>query len=113
MFVLPLLALPFIFLLAAYRLYQIPMRLRAGRLRVPERRRALWSVASTVAYLVLSGYTVALGAALAQAAFFAADRLPAYLALTGYVLAYPLVYMAAAWVFFHGLKPLAEDGTEP
>ena len=29
----------------------------------------------------------------------------AYLALLGYVVAYPVVYLLAAWVFFYGLRP--------
>lgn len=112
MFVLPLIVLPFIFILAVRRLCQIPARLWSGQLQVPAQHRALLSVASAAAYLALLGYTLALGAALLRAGFLAADRLSAYLSLAGYVLAYPLVYMAAAWIFHYGLKPGARPAAD-
>ncbi|WP_291587054.1 hypothetical protein [Comamonas sp. UBA7528] len=62
--------------------------------------------ATAVAYLVLLAYTVALLAALVHTLLFAADSLSAYLELAAYALAYPLVYLAAAWTFYHGLKPV-------
>lgn len=105
MFVLPLIVLPFIFVMAVLRLWRIPAGLCTGRLQVPVRHRALLSVASAAAYLALLAYTLALGAALVRAGLFAPDRWPAYLSLAAYVLAYPLVYMAAAWIFYYGLKP--------
>jgi hypothetical protein len=33
--------------------------------------------------------------------------LSTYLELAAYVLAYPLVHLAAAWILYHGLKPIA------
>jgi ABC-type nickel/cobalt efflux system permease component RcnA len=105
MFVLPAIALPFLLMLAVYRLLHIPLQLRAGALRVPERRRAMLLVATAAAYLALLAYTTGLLTALVHTLFFAADSLSAYLELAAYVLAYPLVYLAAAWIFYHGLKP--------
>ena len=95
MFVLPAIALPFLLMLAVYRLLHIPRQLRAGALQVPVRRRAM-----------LLAYTVALLAALVHTLLFAVDSLPAYLELAAYALTYPLVYLAAAWTFYHGLKPV-------
>lgn len=112
MFILPLIILPFILAMAVRRLCQIPAGLWSGRLQVRAHRHALLSAAVAAAYLVLLGYTLALGAALLHAGLLAADRLPAYLSLAGYVLAYPLVYMAAAWVFYHGLQPGARHVAE-
>lgn len=107
MFVLPAIALPFLLMLAIYRLLHIPRQLRAGALRVPEQRRTVLLVATAAAYMVLLAYTVGLLTALVHALFFAADSVSAYLELAAYVLAYPLVYLAAAWISYHGLKPIA------
>ena len=106
MFVLPAIALPFLLMLAVYLLLHIPRKLRAGALQVPVRRRAMLLGATAVAYLALLAYTVALLAALVHTLLFAADSLSAYLELAAYALAYPLVYLAAAWTFYHGLKPV-------
>lgn len=107
MFALPAIALPFLLMLAVYRLLHVPLQLRAGPLRVPERRRTVLLVATAAAYLVLLAYTVVLLTALVHTLFFAADSVSAYLELAPYVLAYPLVYLVAAWTFYHGLKPMA------
>lgn len=96
MFVLPAIALPFLLMLAVYRLLHIPLQLRAGTLRVPEQRRAVLLVATAAAYLALLAYTTGLLTALVHTLFFAADSVSAYLELAAYVLAYPLVYLAAA-----------------
>lgn len=93
MFGLTVIALPFLFMLAVYRLVQIPMQLRSGALQV---------LATTVACLALLAYTVALLVALVHLPL-SADRFSAYLPLAAYVLAYPLVYLAAAWGFL--LRP--------
>ncbi|MEG3003068.1 MAG: hypothetical protein RR855_21220 [Comamonas sp.] len=107
MFVLPAIALPFLLMLAVYRLLNIPLQLHAGTLQVPTPRRTLRRVATAAAYLALLAYTVALLTALVHTLLFAADSLSAYLELAAYALAYPLVYLAAAWIFYHGLKPAA------
>lgn len=105
MFVLPILVIPLVFGLAVFRLYQIPRRLWRGELRLPGRGRTLLHVSTIAAYLVLLSYTIALSSALAQALFVAEDRVAAYFALFFYMAAYPVVYVAVAWVFYHGLKP--------
>ena len=107
MFVLPAIALPFLLMLAVYRLLRIPRQLRAGALRVPEQRRTVLLVATAAAYMALLAYTGGLLTALVHTLFFAADSVSAYLELAAYVLAYPLVYLAAAWISYHGLKPMA------
>lgn len=105
MFLLPAFLLPFLFVLAIRRLVQIPRKLLSGEWRIPERRRRLLAAADAVAYLLLLGTTVALAAALVYAVAFAPDRLSAYLSLAVYVTIYPLVYLAAAWIFYYGIRP--------
>lgn len=106
MFVLPALILPLVFGLAIYRLYQIPRRLWAGELTLPGKQRAALSAATIAAYLVLLSYTIWLGIALVHALFVTDNRMPAYLSLAFYIAVYLLVYVGAAWVFYHGLKPV-------
>lgn len=105
MILLPALLLPLLFAVAVYRLGTIPLRLMRGALRLPAHRRLLWSCAATLGYTLLLGATLGLAWLLVRAFFFSADPLSAYLAVAGYALAYPLIYMAAAWIFFHALKP--------
>ena len=69
MFVLPAIALPFLLMLAIYRLLHIPRQLRAGALRVPEQRRTVLQVATTAAYLALLAYTAGLLTALVHTLF--------------------------------------------
>jgi Mg2+/citrate symporter len=105
MFVLPIIIFPFVFVLAVFRLYNIPRRLLSGELQVPARHRVWLSVATAAAYLMLLGYTVALSAALVRAIFMAEESLAAYWPLVVYVLGYPVGYLVSAWVFYYGLKP--------
>ncbi|MGP1685026.1 MAG: hypothetical protein ACTS8S_22105 [Giesbergeria sp.] len=105
MFVLPALILPLVFGLAVFRLYQIPRKLWVGALRLPDQHRQFWLAAAVGAYLVLLCYTVALISALGLAFFAAENQISVYLSLLIYVAVYPVVYFAAAWVFYHGLKP--------
>ena len=104
MFLLPILIFPVVLALALRRLVGIAWQLAHGRLRLTNRRRALWVPAAVLAYAGLLGYSLALLVALGHACFMATDKLPAYLALAGYVLAYPLVYFAAAWVFYYAFQ---------
>ena len=104
MFLLPAIALPFLFFFAIRRLWRIPRGLLRGRLRVPERRRALLATASAVAYAVLLGYTVALALDLLRLGVASHDPLPALVSVTAYVLVYPLVYLAAEWIFYYGIQ---------
>ena len=109
MFVLPALSLPLVFGLAITRLYQIPHKLWLGELRLAGKQQIYLTTATVAAYLALFSYTVLLGAALFQAVFVAESRLHAYLSVAVYVGAYPLVYIAAAWVFYYGLKPASKS----
>lgn len=110
MFVLPALILPPVFGLAIYRMYQIPRRLWSGELVLPGKQHAALSAATIAAYLALLGYTIWLGTALVQAFFVTENRMAAYLSLAFYITVYPLVYVGAAWVFYHGLKPRTVPG---
>ena len=48
-------------------------------------------------------YTIAVGMAVCRAVFFAERSYSAYLSVVVYVAAHPVVYFAAAWVFYYGL----------
>ena len=50
MFFLPLILVPIVFLMALARLYQIPVQLRSGRLRLVERGRPVLRLATLLAY---------------------------------------------------------------
>lgn len=104
MFLLPLILLPFIFMMAVNRSIRIPLALRRGELHVLVRRRRSLAVAAAAGYLLLLIYTAVLSVAILQAALLEPDAAVAWLALAGYIAAYPLVYMAVAWVFYHALK---------
>ena len=106
MFILPIIVFPLILILTIRRLYQIPIGLWSGKLQVPAHRRVLRSIVNAVAYLALLGYSVALSVSIVRVVLFSPNRPLAYLPLLGYILGYPLVYFVAAWVFYHGLKPV-------
>lgn len=104
MFVPPLILLPFLIGLAIYRLYQLPRRLRSGQLQFNPLHRPYLPLLTIATYLTLLAYTIGLVVALARtalnASFSAAGLAPALYA----ILAYPLVYVGAEWVFYHGVK---------
>ncbi|MBH2010693.1 MAG: hypothetical protein I8H71_13400 [Xanthomonadaceae bacterium] len=105
MFVIPALLIPLVFGLAVFRLYQIPRRLWLGQLRFPGRQRVVLQMATIAAYVGLLSYTIVLASLLTQALWFAQNRLSAFVELVVYMAAYPLVYLAAAWIFYYGFKP--------
>lgn len=107
MFFLPLILVPIVFLMAVARLYQIPVQLRSGRLQLVERGRPGLRLATLLAYAGLLTGSGALLAALVYASFFASQRWTAYLHLAPYLALYPLLYLAAAWIFYYGLKKSA------
>ena len=109
MFLLPAVALPFLFFFAIRRLLRIPRGLLQGRLRVPAHRKALLGTLGAAAYAVLLGYTLALVVDLSRVALASHDPLSAYVSVGAYVLAYPVVYLVAEWVFYYALK----DATDP
>lgn len=104
MFLLPLIFLPFVFVMAINRLVRIPVGLRRGELHVPARGRRRLAVAGAGAYLLLLGYTVGLVVVIAEGVLLTSDAVTALLHAAGYVAAYPLVYMVAAWVFYYAFR---------
>lgn len=107
MFFLPLILVPIVLLMALNRLWQTPVRLRSGTLRLSEGGGL--RLATVLGYAALLAGTVAVLAALVHASFFTADRLAAFLHLAPYLMLYPLLYLAVAWVFYYGLKKLETD----
>lgn len=107
MFFLPLILVPIMLLMALNRLWQTPVRLRSGALRLSEGGGL--RLATVLAYAALLAGTVAVLAALVHASFFTADRLAAFLHLAPYLMLYPLLYLAVAWLFYYGLKKVEAD----
>ena len=107
MFFLPLILVPIVLLMALNRLWQTPVRLRSGALRLSEGGGL--RLATVLAYAALLAGTVAVLAALVHASFFTADRLAAFLHLAPYLMLYPLLYLAVAWLFYYGLKKVEAD----
>jgi hypothetical protein len=90
--------------MALHRLYQIPRGLYSGQLRLSVHRRLRWGVAAAAAYGVLLLYTAALCIAAGKLLWAHGGTLSAFLSIVGYVAAYPMVYAAAAWVFFYAFQ---------
>ena len=107
MLFLPLILVPIVLLMALNRLWQTPVRLRSGALRLSAGGGL--RLATVLAYAALLAGTVAVLAALVRASFFTADRLAAFLHLAPYLMLYPLLYLAVAWVFYYGLKKIEAD----
>ena len=102
MFVLPLVAFPFLLALAAYRLYVLPRRMAAGQLRFAKARLSLRTAITLLAYLALLGYTVTL-VVFVPHTLVRSQVTPALLLSTAPLFAgYPFVYVAAEWVFYYG-----------
>ena len=106
-FVPPLILLPFLIGLAIYRLYQIARRLRSGQLQFSPRHRPYLPLATGCAYLTLLGYTLGLVVAIAHIALNASFSIAALAPVLYAVVAYPLVYVGAEWIFYYGVKPIA------
>lgn len=105
MFLLPAFLVLLVFGLATIRLIQIPRRLWSGDLRLAGTSFSALRVVTVVAYVLLLACTVALGAALLRTLQWNGGDFTAWVSLLGYFAAYPLVYVAAAWIFFYGLRP--------
>ena len=104
MFLLPLIFLPFVFIMAINRLIRIPVGLRRAELHVPALQRHMLVFAGAGAYLLLLVYTIGLFVVITKGVFFTSDAVAALLHAAGYVAAYPLVYMVAAWVFYYTFR---------
>ena len=110
MFLIPAIVLPFVFFLAIRRLYRIPRGLALGELGFPIHRRLLWRVSGTVAYVGLLAYTVFVLVFLVRLLLANSSSARLYVEVAAYVIAYPFVYLAAAWVFFYALVPVEAEG---
>lgn len=99
-----LLMLPVILGMSAFRLYDLPRELVAGRMQFNPARRNLASAAFLFVYVMLTGYTLAvvyvLGSAIAQPPRVFQELFPRV-----YVPAlYPLVYLGFEWVLYYSVK---------
>lgn len=109
MFVPPLIVLPFLIGLAIYRLYQLGRRLWSGQLQFSRRHRPYLQLVTCSAYVTLLGYTIGLIVAIARIALNASFSTSALAPILYAVLAYPLVYVGAEWVFYYGVKPIEKS----
>lgn len=106
MFVLPLIAVPFVLALALYRLWCIPRRLCTGEWKlVASPRRILRTGITAAAYLVLLMHTFAV-VSLAVVAVFDGSLVQVQRLLFAFV-AFPFVYVTAEWIMFYGLQRAA------
>ena len=97
-----LLAIPIVLIAALLRLYRIPARLRRGQMRL-HRDRAGLTALTVAAYAALLAYTLAMLVSVANTFLIATIEDIAVLDLIAWWGAYPLVYVAAEWIFFYGL----------
>ena len=104
MFALPLIAFPFLVALALYRLYVLPRRVLAGNLHLSRRRLSALSAATAIAYVVLLIYTLSLVVLTAKTLATAPTDLMAWLSIAPVFAGYPIVYIAAEWVFYYGFQ---------
>ncbi len=94
--------IPIVLITALVRLYRIPQRLRRGEMQLRGDRAAL-TVLSVAAYAALLAYTVMMLASVTFTLLIAAVEDIEVLDLMAWWGAYPLVYVAAEWIFFYGL----------
>ncbi|GAA3997942.1 hypothetical protein GCM10022279_22050 [Comamonas faecalis] len=117
MFILPLLLFPLILALSVGRLLRIARQLRSGALQcVSARARPVLWAATMCAYAALLLYTVALCLAVVRVLWVGPLTLAAFASLLAWVLAYPLVYFVAAWIFYYGLRrsaPVVQACAQP
>jgi hypothetical protein len=98
---------PFIFLFGAYRLVQLISRFRNGKIQLNRQRGIILPLFTILAYLVLAFFTVVICACYAYiilGLFLPKFPLVHILPIFGVVMAYPVIFFAAEWIFFYGLK---------
>lgn len=101
---LPLIALPFLIAAAAYRLYTLPRRYLAGTLRLAHHGSSPISLLAGLAYLALLACTVGIILLVARNFIHAPYELSGWLALAPAIVGYPIGFVAAEWVFYHGFQ---------
>jgi hypothetical protein len=108
MFLIPLIVFPFIVSMAVYRLYQLPRRYFLGTIRLTHPGLSLRSTLTVVAYLGLLAYTVGVALLVIQTLLGGLSTLASWLDVAPALAAYPIVYIAAEWVFFYGFQASPE-----
>lgn len=104
MFALPLIALPFVFAAAIYRLYVLPRRLFSSQIHLARSALSIRTALTLLAYSALLGYTAAIAVALATHLPQAISNLTLWLRLGPLLAGYPFVYVAAEWAFYYGFR---------
>lgn len=105
-FLLPLIACPFVFVAAVYRLYTLPRKYIdiAGTLRLAHGILSPISLLTGMAYLGLLVYTAALAWRVAAIVVDAPGTPADWLAAMPVFAGYPITYIAAEWVFYYGFQ---------
>jgi len=104
MFLLPLLAFPFLLAVAAYRLYVLPRRYMSGTLQMAQGTSKPISLLTGLAYLGLLAYTVCLVLLACKLALSSPTSIAEWLAVAPAFAGYPVAYIAAEWVFYYGFR---------
>ncbi|WP_088279919.1 hypothetical protein [Ideonella sp. A 288] len=104
MFVLPLVVFPLVLAVAAHRLFTVPRRVLAGTLQLAHGRRSLMTVLTVIAYFGLLAYTVGLVLLLARTVVESPSSLSAWWSVAPVFAGYPVAWVAAEWVFYHGFR---------
>ncbi|MFT7771687.1 hypothetical protein [Roseateles sp.] len=104
MFLIPLLAFPFVFAAAAYRLYTLPRRCIAGTLRLAKPGLTLRTSLTAAAYLGLLAYVVVLPVLAAKVLALGTFNLEAWLGLGPALAGFPVAYIASEWTFYYGFQ---------
>jgi len=102
MFLIPLIAFPFLVALAAYRLWILPRRYLGGGLRLARPGFSAMSLLTGAAYLGLLVYTVGLLLLSIGIGMHRPDTVSGWLADAPPFALYPVAYIAAEWVFYYG-----------
>lgn len=103
MFFVPALLIPVAFVFACFRLYRIPVNLKAGRSALKSRPTAASSLGVYFAYVGLLVYSLALFVFTARVVFTVGLSTSQFGEAFVFLAAYPVAYVAAEWFFYHGL----------
>ncbi len=104
MFLIPLLAFPFVFAAAVYRLCTVPRRFMAGTLPLAKPGLTVRTSLTAAAYLGLLAYTVVLPVLTAKSLALGQFSLAAWLSVGPAFAGFPVAYIAAEWTFYYGFQ---------
>ncbi|MFT3800287.1 MAG: hypothetical protein QM766_03635 [Burkholderiaceae bacterium] len=113
MFIIPLILFPIVLAAVLYRLWTLPRRYLKGEARLAHPKKSLLTFLTLVAYLGLLAYTIVLMFLIGQLAFSGHHTLEDWLSVALTAVGFPIMYVAAEWVFFYGFERPKKPGSEP